>query len=171
LWVDRVRADFHARFSAVARSYRYIIMNSETTSALFHNKLCWEHRQLDHRRMHEAAQHLLGEHDFNAFRAAGCQAKSPFRTVEYLNVSRCGEMIYIDIKANAFLHHMVRNIAGSLIKVGTGEQSVDWIREVLRSRDRRQAAMTAPASGLYFVQAFYPQEYDLQQTERRPVLF
>jgi tRNA pseudouridine38-40 synthase len=170
-WVDRMSLDFHARFSAVARSYRYVILNSNTPSALFHNKLCWEHRKLDQVKMHEAAQQLLGEHDFNAFRAAGCQAKSPVRTVEYLNVTRHDEMIYIDIKANAFLHHMVRNIAGSLMKIGSGEQSVDWLSHVLHSRDRRQAAMTAPASGLYFVQAFYPDEYCLQQSGRKPVLF
>lgn len=171
LWIDRVPDVFHARFSAIARSYRYIILNTPVASALFQNKVCWEHRQLDDIIMHTAAQSLLGEHDFSAFRAAGCQAKSPVRQIEYLDVSRHGNLIYLDIKANAFLHHMVRNIAGSLMAIGKHEYSVDWLQAVLQGGDRRQAAMTASASGLYFVQAFYPREFNLQQIERKPVLF
>jgi len=164
-------SDFHARFSAIARSYRYIILNSETPSALFHNKVSWEHQRLDDVMMHRAAQQLLGEHDFDAFRASGCQAKSPVRTVESIGVSRRDELIFIDIKANAFLHHMVRNITGSLMVIGKQEQPKSWLKEVLHSRDRRLAAMTAPAAGLYFVKAFYPPLFDLQQIERKPVLY
>lgn len=171
LWVTEMDNSFHARFSAIARSYRYIILNSSVPSALFHNKVTWEHHLLDDVMMNQAAQQLLGEHDFSAFRASGCQAKSPLRTIEYLEVTRKGDMIFIDIKANAFLHHMVRNIAGSLISIGKHEQSVDWLDEVLLNRDRRLAAKTASACGLYFVQAYYPGEYDLPQTERKPVLY
>lgn len=171
LWVDKVPEAFHARFSAIARSYRYIILNTQVPSALFQNKVCWEHRILDDVMMHKAAQHLLGEHDFSAFRASGCQAKSPVRNIEYLNISRHGNLVYVDIKANAFLHHMVRNIAGSLMAIGKHEQSTNWLQDVLMGRDRRLAAMTASAAGLYFVQAFYPREYNLQQIERKPVLF
>jgi tRNA pseudouridine38-40 synthase len=171
LWVDEVPANFHARFSAIARSYRYIILNARVPSALFQNKVCWEHRDLDDAIMHRAAQLLVGEHDFSAFRAAGCQAKSPVRTIEYLNVSRNGDLVYLDIKANAFLHHMVRNIAGSLMSIGQHKKSTQWLQDVLLGRDRRQAAMTASAAGLYFIQAFYPQEYSLQQKDRRPVLY
>lgn len=171
LWVHPATPSFHARFSAIARSYRYIIQNSAVPSAIFHDKVCWDYRLLDDSLMHEAAQQLVGEHDFSAFRASGCQAKSPVRTIEYLNIQRSGELIYVDIKANAFLHHMVRNIAGSLMSIGAREHDVNWLLQVLKSKDRRQAAKTAAAAGLYFVQAFYPDEYKLQQTERRPLLF
>ncbi len=171
LWVSSIEASFHARFSAVARSYRYIIQNSSVPSALFHNKVCWEHKPLDDVIMHRAAQLLLGEHDFSSFRAAGCQAKSPIRHIEQIEVSRQQDMIYLDIRANAFLHHMVRNIAGSLISIGKAEQTIEWIEDVLHQRDRRQAAMTAPATGLYFVRACYPQSFELPQRERKPVLF
>ena len=171
LWVQLIHKSFHARFTAVARSYRYIIQNSVVPSALFHNKVCWEYRELDDRIMHEAAQQLVGEHNFEAFRASGCQAKSPVRTIEYLNVSRQGEFIYLDIKANAFLHHMVRNIAGSLMSIGQGDNPVNWLQQVLLSKDRRLAAKTASAAGLYFIQAFYPGEYMLPQVKRKPQLF
>lgn len=171
LWIQPIQLSFHARFSAIARSYRYIIQNSAVPGALFHNKVCWEHCKLDDRLMHEAARQLLGEHDFDAFRASGCQAKSPVRTIEYLNVSRQGEFIYLDIKANAFLHHMVRNIAGSLMLIGQGDQPVNWLKQVLLSKDRRLAAKTASAAGLYFIQAFYPDDFVLQQVNRRPRFF
>ncbi|MBC8211687.1 MAG: tRNA pseudouridine(38-40) synthase TruA [Gammaproteobacteria bacterium] len=170
-WIHPSELDFHARFSAIARSYRYIIQNSAVPSALFHNKVSWEHRQLDDVIMHSAAQQLLGEHDFSAFRASGCQAHSPVRNIEFLNISRQGDLIYLDIKANAFLHHMVRNIAGSLMAIGQGQYSVDWLQDVLSSGDRRLAAKTASAAGLYFVQAFYPERFQLPQQERKPVLF
>ena len=171
LWIQPVASTFHARFSAIARSYRYIIQNSAVPSALFHNKMCWEHRQLDDVKMQKAAHYLLGEHDFNAFRAAGCQAQTPVRTIEYLSILRKGEIIYLDIKANAFLHHMVRNIAGSLMAIGEGRYPTHWIKDVLLSCDRNLAAKTASAAGLYFVQAFYPEQFPLAQVKRRPVLY
>lgn len=170
-WINHVPDDFHARFSAIARSYRYIILNTPVASALFHNKVCWEHQVLDDVMMHAAAQLLLGEHDFSAFRAAGCQAKSPCRRIESFNVTRKGDLIYLDVKANAFLHHMVRNLSGSLMAIGKQDYSIDWILSVLQQGDRRLAAKTAPASGLYFVRAFYPPEFDLHQLDRRPVIY
>jgi tRNA pseudouridine38-40 synthase len=171
LWVQKIEHGFHARFSAVARSYRYVIQNSAVPSALFHGKVCWEYRSLDAGKMHQAAQLLLGEHDFSAFRAAGCQAKTASRNIESLEVSRRGEFIFIDIRANAFLHHMVRNIAGSLMTIGHGEHDHEWLQNVLQGRDRRRAAKTAAAGGLYFVQAHYPEQFKLPQVERRPLLF
>ena len=171
LWVQQSESDFHARFSAVARSYRYIILNTVVPSALFHNQVCWEHRQLDEIIMHSAAQQLTGEHDFSAFRASGCQAHSPVRTIHYLNISRKGEIIYLDIKANACLHHMVRNIAGSKLAIGQGLYPEHWLKQILVTGDRRLAAKTASATGLYFVRAYYPERFQLQQQERKPVLF
>ncbi len=170
-WAAPVPGDFHARFSAVARSYRYLILNDRVPSAIFHAQCCWEHQPLDAGRMQRAAQALIGEHDFSSFRAAGCQARSPMRRVEHLEVTRDGDFIRIDIKANAFLHHMVRNIAGSLMVIGKGEQPESWLGELLSQRDRRLAAMTAPAGGLYFVRAFYPDGFELPQQQRLPRLF
>lgn len=170
-WIHPVSSEFHARFSAIARSYRYAIINSKVPSAIFHSKLTWEHRRLNDDMMHDAAQQLVGEHDFSAFRASGCQANSPVRTVEYLQVSRNNELIYLDIKANAFLHHMVRNIAGSLMAIGRQDYPSHWLADVLNARDRRQAAMTAPAHGLYFVKAYYPDEFELGQSPDIPVFY
>jgi len=119
---------------------------------------------LDAAAMHRAAQALLGEQDFSSFRAAGCQAKHPMRQVQRVQVERQGDMVWVDIRANAFLHHMVRNIVGSLIRVGMGEQAESWLAELLAKRDRTQAAETAPAAGLYFITAFYP---DALQIPRR----
>jgi len=171
LWVQTIESEFHARFSAIARSYRYIIHNSAVPGALFHDKVCWEYRPLDQQKMHDAAQQLLGEHDFSAFRAAGCQARTATRNIESLSVIRQGEYLYIDIKANAFLHHMVRNIAGSLMAIGTGQYDSQWLLDVLHGKDRRLAAKTAAASGLYFIRAYYPDNFKLAQTERRPQLY
>ncbi len=170
-WVDEVDDSFHARFSAMARSYRYIILNTAVPGAIFHDKLCWDFRPLDHEKMHECAQILLGEHDFSAFRAAGCQAKSASRNVHSIDISRNGDLVYLDIKANAFLYHMVRNIAGSLMTVGRGEQSIDWFAEVLAQRDRDLADATAAAAGLYFVRVYYPDRYNLPTQGQKPVLF
>jgi len=171
LWARPVPDDFHARFSALARAYRYIILNADVASGLFHDRSSWEFRPLDHEAMHEAAQLLLGEHDFSAFRAAGCQAKSASRDVQEISITRQDQLIYLDIKANAFLYHMVRNIAGSLISIGKGECNIDWFAKVFAAGDRNQADATAPAAGLYFLQACYPALYKLPTTTRKPVLF
>ncbi|MDH3219324.1 MAG: tRNA pseudouridine(38-40) synthase TruA [Gammaproteobacteria bacterium] len=170
LWVAPVAKDFHARFSATARSYRYIIMNTDVPSAVFHDRVSWEFRPLDHEAMHESAQILLGEHDFSSFRAVGCQAKSSSRYVHEISVSRRGRLIFLDVRANAFLYHMVRNIAGSLIAVGRGDHDGNWFREVFEARDRNRAEVTASAAGLYFLKPSY-REYKLPTRARKPVLF
>ncbi|MET0106101.1 MAG: tRNA pseudouridine(38-40) synthase TruA [Sedimenticola sp.] len=160
-WVKPVPDDFHARFSATSRSYRYMILNRKTRSAIWRDRAVWIHHELDVERMAEAAAHLLGTHDFSSYRAVGCQAKSPVRTVTRLAVERQQDRIIIDITANAFLHHMVRNIAGVLITIGKGEQSTEWSREVLGYRDRTLGGVTAPPQGLYLVHVGYPEQYEL----------
>ncbi len=170
-WVLAVNDSFHARFSATARSYRYIILNSPVASALLHDRASWEYRPLNHQTMHEAAQVLLGEHDFSAFRAAGCQAKSASRCIQNIELQRQDDLIYLDIKANAFLYHMVRNIAGSLIAVGRGEHSIEWFSSVFSSKDRNMAEVTAPATGLYFLRAHYPDQIKFPNQAKKPVLF
>lgn len=170
-WMVQVDGDFHARFSAIARSYRYIILNSKIPSALFYDKVCWKHHPLDHQKMHQAAQILIGEHDFSAFRAAGCQSKSSNRNVHEISVQRQGEIILLDIKANAFLYHMVRNIVGSLIEVGKHQKPTQWFAEVFEGQDRASVANTAQASGLYFVRAYYSEQFKLPVEGKKPVLF
>ena len=170
-WVVSIDREFHARFSAMARQYRYIILNSAAPDALFHDMVGWEYRPLDHKIMHQAAQTLLGEHDFSAFRAVGCQAKSSKRCIEHISVTRNQNLIYLDITANAFLYRMVRNIVGSLVTVGSGENSIAWLEGVLAGKDRNQAAATASASGLYLVRAFYPEQFKLPIEGKKPVLF
>lgn len=160
-WVREVPGHFHARYGALARSYRYFIFNRDSRLALATGRATWERRPLDAARMHEAAQALLGEHDFSAFRAVECQAKSPVRRVERLTVTRRGECVVLDITANAFLHHMVRNIAGLLLSIGQGESPAERVAEVLATCDRRQNAATAPPDGLYLAAVRYPPEFDL----------
>lgn len=163
LWAQPVSEDFHARFSALRRRYRYVIANRFVRPTFAAGRVSWEHRPLDEGRMQQAAQHLLGRHDFNAYRAAACQAHSPVREVTRLEVRRLDDLVMIDIEANAFLHHMVRNVAGVLMTIGAGEQDVDWSREVLESRDRTQGGITAPPHGLYFMAVDYPAEFALPQ--------
>ncbi|MEM6580168.1 MAG: tRNA pseudouridine(38-40) synthase TruA [Pseudomonadota bacterium] len=169
-WAVPVSSGFHARFSALSRRYRYVIANTAVRPAQFVGQLTWQRRRLDHLRMHEAAQALLGERDFSAFRAASCQSRTPMRNVQRVGVSRQGDLVVIDIQANAFLHHMVRNIAGSLMVVGTGLQDVDWISQLLAGRDRTLAAETAVADGLYLVDVVYPKEFDLPAAPYGPLL-
>jgi tRNA pseudouridine38-40 synthase len=152
---------FHARFSAEARTYRYLVLNRSARSALWARRAAWVHRPLATERMAEAAAHLIGEHDFSAFRAAECQAKSPVRRLQRLNVSRSGDLVILEATANAFLHHMVRNLAGLLIAVGKGEAPPSWAAEVLAGRDRTRNAATAPAAGLYFAAVHYPGAFGL----------
>ncbi|MFI4962551.1 MAG: tRNA pseudouridine(38-40) synthase TruA [Legionellales bacterium] len=160
---------FHARYSALSRRYRYIIYNGAIRPALLRSSVTWQYRQLDHRLMHQAAQILLGENDFTSFRSVECQSKTPIRTVHNVQVQRSGELLMIDITANAFLHHMVRNIAGVLIAVGSGKQPVSWVDEVLKAKDRRLGAETAPPYGLYLVQVTYPKEFSLLQNNPGPL--
>ncbi len=160
-WATPVDAEFHARFSARRRHYRYAIINARCRSAVLRDRTCWEYIPLDAATMAEGARHLLGEHDFSSFRAAACQAKHPVRTLYQLEVVRQGDFLYIDVVANAFLHHMVRCIAGVLIRVGRGEAGPGWVAEVLAARDRTLSGVTAPAAGLYLVGVRYPERFGL----------
>ncbi|MGH8278283.1 MAG: tRNA pseudouridine(38-40) synthase TruA [Gammaproteobacteria bacterium] len=154
-WVQPVSDEFHARFRARAREYRYTILNRLTRPALARLQVTWLHHSLNVTPMQEAAQALVGEHDFSAFRAAECQARSPVRTLYRLEVTRSGEYVVIEAVANGFLQHMVRNIAGVLIAVGTGRQASAWVPAVLAGRERARAGVTAPAQGLCFVAVSY----------------
>ncbi len=167
--VQQVDETFHARFCAQARSYRYVILNREVPSALLRRRTTWERRPLDVARMQQAGAYLLGEHDFSSFRAVACQAKSPVRTVQHLTLKRSDELIYLDVRANTFLHHMVRNIAGALISVGCGDRPVEWVGEVLAHRDRTRGGVTAPADGLYLVGVRYPAQFGIAAGGRLPV--
>jgi tRNA pseudouridine38-40 synthase len=140
---------FHARYSALARTYRYVILNRAARPALAAGRVCWIRDPLDENRMRTAAAHLLGEHDFSSFRAAECQARTPMRNLHEISVERSGERIVLTVCANAFLHHMVRNIAGVLIAIGSGERPTDWTAEVLAARDRTKGGVTAAPGGLY----------------------
>jgi len=160
-WAKQVPDSFHARFSARSRRYRYLILNRMSRSSILRDRAVWVHRPLDVERMQQASIHLIGTHDFSSFRALGCQAKSPIRTIEELLVERKGDQVTIDVKADGFLHHMVRNIAGVLIAIGSGERSVDWSKHVLEYRDRTLGGVTAPPQGLYLVAVGYPDEFEL----------
>lgn len=164
-----VSTEFHARFSAQSRRYRYVILNRSVSSALLRHRVSWQHRSLDESLMQKGADLLVGEHDFSSFRAVACQAKNPVRTVRRLDVSRSGDFIYLDIEANAFLHHMVRNIAGVLMTVGCGERPVEWVSEILAFRDRSRGGVTAPASGLYLVGVSYPEAFGMASSGVLPV--
>lgn len=164
LWAVAVPAGFHARHAALSRSYRYLIQNRAVRPALARHRACWIHQSLDAAAMHQAARCLVGEHDFSAFRAAECQSRTPIRRLERIAVSRDGDRVTIDVTANAFLHHMVRNIAGTLLAVGCGDKPAGWVAEALEARDRRAAGITAPAAGLYFVHIDYPPEFGLPVT-------
>ncbi len=155
IWAKRVNDDFHARFNAYARRYHYKIHNTPVRSAIIGRHSLWEPRVLNVDAMNKAAQYLLGKHDFSAFRGSLCQAKSPIKTIEFIRLSQDNDEILLDIKANAFLHHMVRNIVGTLLRVGRGERSVEWVQTVLASKQRKEAGATAQPQGLYFVKAFY----------------
>ena len=160
-WAMPVPDCFHARFSATRRHYRYSIFNRSARSALYEGRTTWVQAPLDVARMHEGAQHLVGEHDFSAFRAAECQSNSPVRRIDHLTVQRAGELVYIDVAANAFLHHMVRNIAGLLIEVGRGLRGADDVKTLLEGRDRRRNAPTADPEGLCLQRIEYPEAFGL----------
>lgn len=167
-WARPVPADFNARFSATARRYRYLILNTPARSALLSGGVTWESRPLDERNMHQAAQALIGELDFTSFRAVACQSRTPMRNVHFIDVSRHGDLVIIDIQANAFLHHMVRNIAGVLMAIGSGVQPVSWCQEVLLAKNRCVAAATAPPFGLYLTAVCYPEKFQLPDNPPGP---
>ena len=154
-WAKEVNDDFHARFNAYARSYEYKIHHHPIRSSLKTGYYLWEPRSLNIDDMKKAAAFLVGEHDFSCFRGSMCQAKSPIKTIEYLQIDEIGDDLIIKVKANAFLHHMVRNLVGTLLKVGRGEESTEWMLSVLDSKDRKEAGPTAEPQGLYFVKAHY----------------
>jgi len=167
---QEVPQDFHARFSALSRRYRYLIYNNAVRPAIGARYLSWVRAPLDAQQMHRAAQALLGEQDFTSFRAAACQSSTPMRRVDSVRVERRGDLVIVDIQANAFLHHMVRNIVGTLIAVGRGQRAEGWVAELLALRDRTRAADTAAAAGLYLVAVEYPVVYELPVLSAGPVL-
>lgn len=171
LWARPVTDDFHARFSAQGRAYRYVIFNRAVRPTFLARRVTWAHRPLDVGPMGEAARHLLGEHDFSSYRAVACQAKSPVRTIHRLEVWREGPYVHIEVEANAFLHHMVRNIAGVLMAIGTGEQPPEWADEVLKARDRRLGGVTAPPHGLYLIRVDYPEAFGIPRLSPLPVVW
>ena len=163
LWAREMPADFHARHSAQRRTYRYAILNRSERSALQRQRSAWIHRHLDAEAMHAGAQALLGEHDFTAFRSIECQSKTPVRRIDSITVARHGDFVWIDISATAYLHHMVRNIVGTLLNIQVRPDPAAAMSEILQSRDRRQAGMTAPAAGLYFWHVRYPERFALPE--------
>ncbi len=164
-WARPVEAHFHARFAALSRTYRYLILNRVARSALAAGRALCVHRPLDAARMQEAALHLIGQHDFSAFRAAACQARSPVRRLEQLAVKRAGDWLTVEVTANAFLHHMVRNIVGLLIAVGLGDAPPEQALRQLESRQRSTGEATAAAHGLYLWQIRYPLAFGLPEAE------
>ncbi len=163
-WAHPVSDDFHARFSAFSRRYRYTICNDAVRPAMLANFVTGHQHPLDADAMHKAGQYLLGELDFTAYRAQSCQSKSPMRCVTELTVRRHGHLVVMDIEANAFLLHMVRNIMGVLLVIGEGKAAPEWARDVLQGRDRTQAAKTAPPTGLSLVKVRYPERFGLPET-------
>lgn len=165
-WACEVAGDFHARYSALSRSYRYVLLNHSVRPAAGHARVGWFHLPLDLEKMRDAARLLVGEHDFSAFRSSECQSRSPVRTVKRLEVSRRDSYVVFDVQANAFLHHMVRNIVGSLVYVGKGRFPPEWVGELLAGRDRTRAAPTFPAAGLYLSRVEYEPRWSLPAAPR-----
>jgi tRNA pseudouridine38-40 synthase len=170
VWATTVPDDFHARYSARARTYRYLLLNTPVAPAVLRGRAGWHHRPLDAALMEGAAAQLLGEHDFSSFRDAQCQAKSPVRTLTQIRVQRRGNLVTFTLTANAFLHHMVRNIVGSLVYVGDGRQPADWIGKLLSARDRREAAPTFMPDGLYLAAIAYDPAFTLPAFPPHPLI-
>jgi tRNA pseudouridine38-40 synthase len=169
IWADKISQDFHARFSAGARTYRYVIDNSPTRPAIMVAAVTWVKKPLDISLMQQCCEYLLGEQDFSAFRGSGCQSNSPWRNVHKANVYRRGNLVIFEITANAFLLHMVRNIVGSLLEVGTARQKPLWIQQLLIQGDRCKSAATAAPDGLYLVAVDYPARFGLPALAKGPV--
>lgn len=169
LWSRRVAPDFHARYSALSRSYHYILVNRPVRPALAARYAGWHHAPLDLDAMRQAAAHLIGEHDFSAFRSAECQARSPLRTLHSIAIERSGERFDFTLRANAWLQHMVRNIVGTLVYVGKGHNPPQWAREVLESRDRSLAAPTFGPEGLYLEAVEYDRRWSLPIADAQPI--
>ena len=161
LWARPVSGEFHARYSATGRTYRYVILNRKARPGLLSRFVTWECRELDAERMAAAAVALVGRHDFSAYRAAECQARSPEREVRVLRVEREGDYVTIHVEADAFLHHMVRNMAGVLMEIGMRRQPIEWAQAVLESRQRTSGGVTAPPDGLYLADVAYPRNFGI----------
>jgi tRNA pseudouridine38-40 synthase len=170
LWASEISVDFHARYSASERRYLYLLLNHPIRPGLYNKRIGWLHQPLDLQNMQAAASMLLGEHDFTVFRAAQCQAKSPIRKLTRLNISRDGNTFIFEFRANAFLHHMVRNIVGCLVYVGKGKHSPDWMQTLMKSRDRINAAPTFSAAGLYLAGVTYDKKWQLPSISEFPSL-
>ncbi len=170
-WAQEMPATFDARHSAISRRYLYLINNTRVRSALMPEMLTREHRPLDAERMHKAAQALLGENDFSSFRASNCQSRTPMRNIEHICVHRSGEMVLVDVAANAFLHHMVRNIVGVLQDVGAGERTKEWPAELLALKDRTKGGVTAPPNGLFLIHVVYPSALTINANPALPHFF
>jgi tRNA pseudouridine38-40 synthase len=170
LWARRVPDEFHARFSATSRTYHYLLLDDPVAPGILAGKVGWFHRPLDVPAMATAATGILGEHDFGAFRDAQCQARSPVRTVKRASVVRRGPLVLFTFEANAFLHHMVRNLVGSLVYVGAGRQPPGWIGELIESRDRRLAAPTFAPDGLYLAAITYDPTFGLPAFRPNPLV-
>ncbi len=170
LWSWAVADEFHARYSARSRTYRYLLLDAPVGPAILRGRVAWHHRPLDYAAMGAAAALLLGEHDFSAFRDAQCQAKSPVRHLMESRVERRGALVVFTFRANAFLHHMIRNIVGALVPVGEGKQPAQWLAEVLAARDRRAAASTFAPDGLYLADVEYDAAWQLPAFRRHPLV-
>ena len=162
-WAQEVGDEFHARFSARGRRYRYLLLNRPQRPGLWQGRVGWFHGTLDLAAMQAAAGRLLGEHDFSAFRAAECQAKSPIKTMSHASVRHFGSMLVFDFEASAFLHHMVRNLVGTLVYIGKGAQPAAWVDELLQMKDRKLAAPTFSPDGLYFRGPVYEPQWNLPE--------
>jgi len=167
-WAKEVSPYFHSRFSAQSRCYRYVIHNTPTRSALLRHMVTWDRRHFDLQAMEEGSRHLLGEHDFSAFRGADCQARNPIRQMQRIDIHKYNDFIVIEVQATAFLYHMVRNIVGVLSAVACEAKPPAWVAQVLASGDRRQADVTAPADGLYLVKVSYPDTFALPKQSKGP---
>ena len=163
LWIKQVSDNFHARFSAIQRSYRYVIFNRWIRPALNRHSITWEKLPLNADIMHQAAQYLLGEHDFNAFRSSRCQSHVSVKNIHEISVKRDGNNVILKVAANGFLHHMIRNIIGTLLPIGRGEMPIEWMKQVLDSKDRTKAGVTAPPNGLSFNTVKYPKKFNLPE--------
>lgn len=169
VWAGQVSDQFHARFSATARTYRYVIWANGSRPAILSKGVSWVRHPVDTEAMQQACQYLLGEQDFSAFRGAGCQSRSPWRNITSAKVVRQGQLVVFEVTANAFVLHMVRNMVGSLLEVGYGRKQPQWIEELIAAKDRRKSASTAAPYGLYLVDVDYPGEFGIPQVERGPM--
>lgn len=168
IWAQNVSDTFHARYSAYARCYRYIIYNNKIRPGILRKQVGWYYRPLNEKDMQKAALYLLGEHDFSSFQGSDCQSKTPIREIFAIKIFRVGELVVLDVRANAFLLHMVRNIVGVLVVIGSGEKEPEWAKEVLLAKNRAAAAVTFEPNGLYLIGVDYPAAFDLPNTEMKP---